>query len=58
MDEHKTRFLSDKDDMVARAPILEGGLMTVTFKTYMMEVWGLIYVTTIDLDCWTSVKSS
>ena len=44
--------------MVARAPILEGGLRTVTFKTDMMKVWEIISVITRDLDCWTYVKSS
>ena len=33
-----TIFLSPEDEMVARAPILEGGLRTVTFKTDMMKV--------------------
>ena len=40
LDEPKTRFLSDKDKMVARAPILEGVMRTVTFKTDMMKVCG------------------
>ena len=40
MDEPKTRFSSDKDKMVARAPILEGVMRTVTFKTDMMKVCG------------------
>ena len=44
-------------DMVARAPILEGGLRTVTFKKDTMKVWGMISVITRDLDCWTYVKS-
>ena len=58
LDEHKTRFLSDEDDMVARAPILEGCLRTVNFKTDMMKVWGMIYVTTRDIDCWDYIKSA
>ena len=49
--EPETSFLSAEDEMVAHAPILEGGMRTVTFKTYMMKVWGLIYVITIDLYC-------
>ena len=44
--------------MVAHALILEGGLRTVTFKTDMIKVWGLIYVITRDLDFWTYVKST
>ena len=32
--------------------------MTITFKTDMMQVWGLIYVINIDIDCWTYVKSA
>ena len=43
--------------MLARAPILEGGLRSVTFKTDMIKVLGLIFVITIDLDCLTYVKS-
>ena len=39
-----------------RAPILEGGLRTVTFKTDNMKVWGLISAITRDFDCWTYVK--
>ena len=58
LNEPETSFLSDKDKMVAHAPILEGGLRTATFKTYMMKVWGLIYVITRDLDCWTYFKSA
>ena len=44
--------------MVARAPILEGVLITVTFNTDMIKVWGVISVITRDLDCWDYVKSS
>ena len=44
--------------MVARAPILEGGLRITTFKKDVMKVWGLISVITKYLDCWTYVKSS
>ena len=51
--EPETSFSSDKDKMVAHAPILEGGLRTATFKTYLMKVWRLIYVITGDLYCWT-----
>ena len=58
MDKPETSFLSAEDKMVVHAPILEGGLRTVTFKTDMMKVWGIIYVITRDLDCWTYVKSS
>ena len=50
LDEPKTSFLSDEDEMVVCAPILEGGLITVTFKTDMMKVWGLISVITRYLD--------
>ena len=53
-----TSFSSAEDEMVARAPILECRLRTVTFKINMMKVWGMIYVITRDLDCWTSVKSA
>ena len=45
-DEPETSFLSVKDEMVARAPIIKGGLRTVTFNTDMMKVWGLISVIT------------
>ena len=51
-------FSSSEYEMVARAPILEGGMRTVTFKKDMMKFWGLIYVITRDLDYWTYVKSS
>ena len=50
MDKPKTTFLSAKYEMVACAPILEGGLRTITFKTDMMKVWGLISVITRYLD--------
>ena len=50
MDEPETSFLSVEDDMVACAPIIEGGLRNVTFKTDMMKVWGLISVITRYLD--------
>ena len=56
MDEPETSFLSAEDEMVARAPIIEGGTRTITFKTYMMKVWGLIFVITRDLDFWNYVK--
>ena len=56
MDEPGTSFSSAEYDMVARAPILEGGLRTVTFKTDMMKVWGMISVITGDLDFWTYVN--
>ena len=51
LDEPETSFSSAEDEMVACAPIVEGGLRTVTFKTYMMKVWGVIFVITRDLDC-------
>ena len=57
LDEPETSFSSAEDEMVARAKILEGGLRTVTFKTDMMKVWGMIYVVTRDLDCWTNISS-
>ena len=44
--------------MVVRTPIIEGGLMTATFKIDMMKVLGMIYVITRDLDCWNYVKSA
>ena len=44
-------------EMVARVPIIEGGLRTLTFKTDIIKVWGMISAITIDLDCWTYVKS-
>ena len=58
LDEPETRFLLAVDDMVACAQILEGGLRTITFKKDMMKVWGVIYVITRELNCWTYVKSS
>ena len=58
LDESETSFLSAEYEMVAHTPIIEGGLRTVTFKTDTMKVWGMIYVITRDLDCWTYVKSS
>ena len=58
LDEPETSFSSTEDEMVAHAPILEGGLRTLTFKTDMMKFWGLISVITRDLDCWTYVKSA
>ena len=51
LDEAETSFSADKDKMVAHAPILEGGLFTVTLNTDMMKFWGLISVITRDLDC-------
>ena len=50
LDEPETSLLSAKDEMVARAQIIEGGLKTVTFKTDMMKLWGVISVITRDLD--------
>ena len=50
LDESATRFSSAEDEMVARAPILKGGLRTVTFKTDMMKGWVLISAITRDLD--------
>ena len=58
LDEPETSFSSSEDEKVACAPIIEGGLRTVTFKTDMMKVWGMISVITRDLDCWTYFKSS
>ena len=57
LDAPETSFSSAKDEMVARAPILEGSLRNVTFKTDMMKFWGMISVITRDLDCYTYVKS-
>ena len=51
LEEPDTRFLSAKDEMVAHAPILEGGLRNVTFKTDMMTLWGLISTITRYLGC-------
>ena len=56
LDEPETSFSSAEDEMVVRAPILEGGMRTITFKTDMMKVWGVISVIMIDLDCQTNVK--
>ena len=50
LDEPETSLLSSKDEMVARAPIIEAGMRTVTFKTDMVKVWGMISVITIDLN--------
>ena len=58
LDEPETSFLSAEDEMVARALILESGLSTVTFKTDMVKVWGLISLITRNLYCWTYSKSS
>ena len=58
MYEPETSFLSAEDEMVARAPILESGLRTATFKTDTMKVWRLISMITRDIDCWTYVKSA
>ena len=58
LDEPVTRFSSVEDEMVACAPILEGGMMTATFKADTMKVWGLISVIRRDLYCWNHVKSS
>ena len=57
LDEPDTRFLSSEDEMVARVPILEGGLRTATFKIDMMKVWGLISLITREIDCRYYVKS-
>ena len=58
LDEPETSFSSTEDEMVAHAPILEGGMRTLTFKTDMMKFWGLISVIIIDLDFWTYVMSA
>ena len=42
---------------MSSAPIIEGGMVTVTFKIDIVKVLGLISVITGDLDYWTSVKS-
>ena len=57
-DESETSFLSAKDEMVARTPILEGGLRNLTFKTDTTKVWGLIYEIMRDLDFWIYFKSA
>ena len=49
MDEPEMSFSSVEHEMVARAPILEDGLRTVTFKADMMKVWDMISVITRDL---------
>ena len=56
LDKPETSFLSAEDEMVVCAPILERGLIAVSFKTDMMKVWGMISVITIYLDCWTYAK--
>ena len=56
LDEPETSFSSADYEMVLRAPIIEGGLRTINFKTYMMKFRGLISVITRDLDCWTYDK--
>ena len=58
VNEPETSFSSAKDEMVAHAPILEGGLRTVTFKTDMMKVLGVISTITRNIACWTYFKSS
>ena len=58
LDEPEMSFSSAEDDMVLRAPTLEDGLRTVTFKTDMMKVWGMISAITRDIECWNYVKSS
>ena len=40
LDEPETRFSSTEYDMVARAPIIEGGLSTTTFNKDTMKFWG------------------
>ena len=40
LDEPETSFSSAEDEIIACAPILEGGLRTVTFKTDMIKFWG------------------
>ena len=49
LDEPETSFLSAEYEMVARAPIIGGGMRTVTFKTDMLKFWGLISVITRNL---------
>ena len=58
LDEPETSFLSAEDKMVARTPMIEGGMSTVTFKTDMMKVWGMISVIMRDLYFWTYFKSA
>ena len=50
LDEPETSFSSAEDEMVARAPLLEDGMRTVTFNTDMLKAWGMISVITRDLD--------
>ena len=57
-DEPDTSFSSAEDEMVVRAPIIDGGLKTVTFKTDMMKLLRMISVISRELNCWTYVKSS
>ena len=57
LDEPETSFSSAKYAMVLCAPLLDGGLRTVTFMTETMKVWVVISVVTRDLYCWTYVKS-
>ena len=57
LDEPEMIFSSTEDVMVAHTPIIEGGMVTVTFKIDIVKVLGLISVITGDLDYWTSVKS-
>ena len=49
-DEPATNFSSDEDEMFGQAPIFEGDLRTVTFKTVMIKAWELISAITRDLD--------
>ena len=58
LDGPETSFLSAEDEMVARVPIIEGGMRNVTFKIDTMKAWGVISVTTRELDCCTYVKSA
>ena len=44
MDKPETSFSSAEDKMVAHATILESGMRTVTFKTDMIKVWGMVSV--------------
>ena len=56
LDEPETSFLSSEDEMVVCAPIIEGGLRTVTFNTDMKKVWGVISEITRDVDFCIYVK--
>ena len=58
LNEPEMSFLSAKDEMVARAPILEGRMRTISFNTDMMIFWVLISVITRDLDCRNYVELS